>query len=88
MTFCCPKALLASGKNLKMNYGCLVSAFGADLGLSPAEFYAFMFPSFLGGMQPCYADALEKRPGEAFALAHGDVAYEGPPKRKWPAPRR
>jgi len=82
------KFLLASGKNLKMNYGCLVSAFGADLGMTPSEFYAFMFPSFLGGMQPCYADALEKPAGQAFALTHGDIAYEGMSKRKWPARQR
>lgn len=80
--------LLDGGKNLKMNYGCLVSAFGADLGLSTSEFYAFMFPSFLGGMQPCYIDALEKPAGNAFALSMEDIAYEGAPKRSWPERRR
>ena len=76
--------LLDGGRNLKMNYGCLVSAFGADLGLSPAEFYAFMFPSFLGGMQPCYIDAAAAPAGALFPLSCEHIAYEGAPKRRWP----
>jgi hypothetical protein len=76
--------LLDSGRNLKMNYGCLVCAFGADLGMSPHEFYSFMFPSFLGGMQPCFIEARERPAGTLLPLACADIAYEGPAKRSWP----
>ena len=77
--------LLANGRNLKMNYGCLVSAFGADLGFSPSEFYAFMFPSFLAGMPPCYIEASERPTGTLFPLSCDRIAYEGAAKRDWPA---
>jgi len=77
--------LLDSGRSLRMNYGCLVSAFGADLGLSPLEFYSFMFPSFLGGMQPCYLEARERPEGTLLPLSCEHIAYEGRPKRAWPA---
>lgn len=75
--------LLKSRKNLRMNYGAVVSAFGADLGMSPTEFYQFMFPSFLGGMQPCVIEAAEHTEGTLFPASCADVLYEGPRKRRW-----
>jgi len=81
------KFLLDNGRNLRMNYGGLVSAFGADLGFSPKEFYLFMFPSFLAGMQPCFIEATERPEGALFPLSCEHVLYEGPSKRSWRAPR-
>ncbi|HEX8963742.1 MAG TPA: hypothetical protein VF801_12135, partial [Rhodocyclaceae bacterium] len=75
--------LLDSGRNLRMNYGGLVSAFGADLGLSPREFYLFMFPSFLAGMQPCFIEAAQRPEGVLFPISYDRVRYEGIGKRRW-----
>lgn len=75
--------LLDSGRNLRINYGALVSAFGADLGLSPSEFYLFMFPSFLAGVQPCWIEASERSEGTLFPLSCADLDYAGPPPRTW-----
>jgi len=75
--------LLDNGRNLRMNYGGLVSAYGADLGFSPREFYLFMFPSFLAGMQPCFIEAAERPEGTLFPLSCDHVLYEGKPPRSW-----
>ncbi|MBL8446377.1 MAG: hypothetical protein JNJ44_03075 [Zoogloeaceae bacterium] len=69
---------------LKMNYGGLAAALATDLGLSPAEFYSFAFPAFLAGMQPCYAEALEKPAGGIMPTRCAGLAYNGPPPRRWP----
>lgn len=77
--------LQAQGRPLKMNYGALVSAFGADFGLSGREFTMLLFPAFLGGMQPCYLEAVGKPPGALFPTPCKDVCYEGVGQRSWPA---
>jgi hypothetical protein len=71
------------GKNLRMNYGCLVSAIGADLGFTPQQFTLFMFPSFLAGMPPVFLDAQAQPEGTLLPIACDAVAYEGPPPREW-----
>ncbi len=78
------KHLLDNGKPLRLNYGGLVSAFGADLGFSPREFYLFMYPVFLGGMPPCYLEAAERTEGTFLPIPCERVDYEGPAKRPWP----
>ena len=83
LAFSIERFLLDSGRNLRMNYGAVVSAFGADLGLSPEEFYLFMIPSFLAGMPPCFLEARHAVEGSLFPLRCTDIAYEGPPPRKW-----
>lgn len=83
LAFDVEQSLLNNGRDLRLNYGGLVSAFGADLGFSVSEFYAFMFPSFLAGMQPCYIDASSRAVGATFPLSCDSIAYEGPPKRRW-----
>lgn len=84
LAFAVERFLLDSGRNLRMNYGALVSAFGADFGMSPTEFYLFMFPSFLAGMAPCYLDAAGRPEGSLFPVPCINVAYEGPVVRRWP----
>jgi hypothetical protein len=73
----------ARGKNLRLNYGCLVSAFGADLGFTPQQFALFMFPSFLAGMPPVFLDAQAQPEGTLLPVPCGAVAYSGPPPRRW-----
>lgn len=79
--------LLKSRLRMAMNYGALGAALTADLGLSPSEHYMYGFGAFLAGMPPCYLDALG-RPARTFLpLPCDGVAYQGTPKRSWPAPQ-
>lgn len=83
LAFTVERFLLASGRNLRMNYGAALAAFGADLGLSPEEFYLFMIPSFLAGMPPCFLEARHAAEGSLFPLRCADIAYQGAPPRPW-----
>lgn len=83
LAFAIERHLLDSGRNLRMNYGAVVSAFGADLELSPEEFYLFMFPSFLAGMPPCFLEARHGVEGSLFPLSCTDIAYQGVGPRRW-----
>jgi len=76
--------LLERGKPLRLNYGGLVSAFGADLGFTPREFYLFMYPVFLAGMPPCYIEAADRPEGTFLPLPCDRIDYRGPGKRRWP----
>lgn len=76
--------LIANGKPLRMNYGALVSAFAADLGFTPQEYYHFLYPCFLAGMWPCYIEAAAKPEGAIFPTACSDIHYQGPTQRHWP----
>ncbi len=79
--------LLERGRPLKLNYGGLVSAFGADLGFAPREFYLFMYAVFLAGMPPCYIEAADRPEGSLFPLPCDHVDYQGPAARPWPYSR-
>jgi hypothetical protein len=72
----------------RMNYGALAAALACDLGLSPREYYHFMFPAFLAGMSPCFIEASERPEGTLFPLSCDHVTYEGQAKRRWRAPVR
>lgn len=76
--------LAETGHIIKMNYGAISGALGADLGLSPREHLAFMFPAFLAGMTPCYIEAGENPEGALFPLPCEAIKYEGREKRPWP----
>lgn len=80
------EAYLQQGPGLRLNYGGLVCAVGADLGLSARENYLFWFSGFQAGMTPCYLDALDHPEGSRFALPCSHVAYEGPAPRPWRRP--
>ena len=69
---------------LRMNYGAMAAALCADMGLSPREYYLFMFPAFLAGMPPCYIESARRPEGTLFPLSCDHIRYEGPPKRSWP----
>jgi hypothetical protein len=78
------EAFLFAGRwRMKMNYGGVAAALGADLGLSPREYYQFVFPAFLAGMQPCWAEATEKPEGVLYSTRCADILYAGPQRRTW-----
>ena len=75
--------LLAGRWRMKMNYAALITALGADIGLTSREFYLFMFPLFLSGMPPCFIEASDRAEGTLYPLACSDILYEGQPQRTW-----
>ena len=83
LAFALDELLLKTGKPLRMNFGGLAAAFGADLGFSAESFQQFMFPAFLAGMQPCIVEAGEKPEGTLFPVSCTSIKYEGPAKRAW-----
>jgi hypothetical protein len=76
--------LLDTGRPLRMNAGALISAFGADFGMTPLQWTTLLFPGFLAGMTPVYLEALEKPIGAVFAARCDQVDYTGPARRRWP----
>lgn len=68
---------------MRMNYGALAAALAADLGLSPKEYYLFVFPAFLAGMPPCFIEASDRPEGTLYRISCTDIAYEGRPQRAW-----
>lgn len=83
LAFAVDEYLLNGRFRLRMNFAALVPALCADLGLSPHEYYLFVFPAFLAGMPPCYIESAERPEGTLFPLSCNHILYEGPPKRQW-----
>lgn len=77
------EVLLAGRWRLRMNYGGLVAALAADLGLSAREYYLFMFPAFLAGMTPCFIEAAERPEGTTFPQPCANILYDGVSARTW-----
>jgi hypothetical protein len=77
------ECLLAGRFRLRMNYGAVAAALAADLGLSPREYYHFMYPAFLAGMTPCHIEAASRPEGSFLPLPCGGIDYRGTPKRPW-----
>jgi hypothetical protein len=75
--------LLAGRWRMKMNYAGVVAPLVADLGFKPREFYLFLFPSFLGGMSPCFIEASGRPEGTLYPLACADILYDGQSQRTW-----
>jgi hypothetical protein len=76
-------ALLAGRWRMKMNYAALAAALSADLGLTPREYYLFMFPAFLAGMQPCFIEAADRPEGTLYPVRCEDIQYDGKSHRAW-----
>jgi hypothetical protein len=76
-------ALLAGRWRMKMNYAALAAALAADLGLTPHEYYLFMFPAFLAGMQPCFIEASDHPEGSLYPIPCADIEYAGESRRAW-----
>ncbi len=83
LAFAIEEFLFAGRWRMKMNYAGLVAALIADIGLSPREYYLFLFPAFLAGMQPCLIEASDRPEGTLFPVSCADILYEGQQKRSW-----
>jgi hypothetical protein len=83
LAFAVEEVLLAGRWRLRMNYGALAAALAADMGLTPREYYLFVFPAFLAGMAPCYIEAAECPEGSLFPVPCTHIVYEGMAKRPW-----
>lgn len=83
LAFAIEESLLAGRWRMKMNYGALVAALGADIGLTPREYYLFMFPAFLAGMAPGFIEAADRTEGTLYPVSCNDILYEGQPQRSW-----
>jgi hypothetical protein len=88
LAFAIEEAMLAGRWRMKMNYGAVVAALGADLGLTPREYYQFMFPAFLAGMQPVYTEAANRTEGTLYPVPCNGIRYEGQSRRAWPETNR
>ncbi len=85
LAFSIEEILIGGRWRQSMNYAGLCAALAADLGLSPQEYYLFLFPAFLAGIPPCYIEAENKEEGSLFPLTCAHIRYEGPAKRRWQA---
>ncbi|CAK0779892.1 Citrate synthase [Gammaproteobacteria bacterium] len=83
LAFVIDEVLITGRWRQRLNYGGLAAALAADLGLSPQEYYLFMFPAFLAGMAPCYIEAGQRPEGSLFPLTCSHILYEGQPQRPW-----
>jgi citrate synthase len=72
-----------TGKRLPMTYATVLVAVPLDFGLSKLEAYLYLLPSFVGGMLPCYVEALARPAGATFALRCERIDYDGVPPRQW-----
>jgi hypothetical protein len=77
--------LLESRRRLRINYVGLTAALLSDMGFSPRDYYLCEFPAFMGGMAPCYLEALGKPEGALFPIPCEHIYYFGEPPRRWPA---
>lgn len=71
-------------RRLRLNYGGLAAALGAEMGLSPKEHYLGSMLTFLAGMIPCFLDADSKPEGSLLPLRCSRVEYQGRSRRAWP----
>lgn len=83
LAFALEETLLAGRWRMKMNYAALAAALGADIGLSPREYYLFMFPAFLAGMQPCFIEASDRPEGTLYPIPCTNILYGGESRRSW-----
>lgn len=88
LAFSIEEAMLAGRWRMKMNYAGMAAALLADIGLSPQEYYLYLFPAFLAGMPPGYIEAAERPEGTLYPVPCSQVRYEGQSPRPWPGPNR
>ncbi|MFZ3017162.1 MAG: hypothetical protein WA056_01745 [Gallionella sp.] len=88
LAFAIEAAMLAGRWRMKMNYAGMSAALLADIGLSPREYYLFLFPAFLAGMPPVYTEAAERPEGTLYPVPCNGIRYEGQSPRAWPASRK
>lgn len=76
--------LVSSRMRIRINYAAVAAGFAADLGLSPREYYLYLFPAFLAGMSPCYIESAGQPEGALLPISCEDVVYVGQKRRSWP----
>lgn len=88
LAFAIEEAMLAGRLRMKMNYAGMAAALLADIGLTPREYYLFLFPAFLAGMPPGYIEAAERPEGTLYPVPCNGIRYEGQSRRTWPGTNR
>jgi len=83
LAFAVEEQLFSGRWRMKMNYAGLVAALVADIGFSPREYYLFLFPAFLAGMQPCFIEASDRPEGTLYPASCDDILYSGQAQRTW-----
>ncbi len=83
LVFSIEKILEQQRRRLRLNYGGLAAALGAEMGLSPREHYLGSMMAFLAGMIPCFLDGADKPEGSLLPLRCSRLEYEGHPRRAW-----
>ncbi len=68
---------------LRMNIAALAAALCADQAFTPEQFLLYTIPAYIGGMTPCYIDALNHPEGTLFPLRCSRIKYEGVKPRNW-----
>jgi len=83
LAFAIEEILLNGRWRMRMNYAALAAALALDIGLTPHEYYLYLFPAFLAGMPPCYIEASERPPQATLPLRCSTIDYVGPDHRLW-----
>lgn len=83
LAFAIEQVLLAGRWRMRMNYAALAAALVLDIGLSPHEYYFYLFPGFLAGMPPCFIEARARPEQATLPWRCSAIVYEGAPRRRW-----
>ena len=75
--------LAKSRYGIRMTVAAVSAGLCADMGLTPEELVAGAIPAYIGGMVPCYLDALQHREGTLFPLRCSCIDYRGKSSRSW-----
>lgn len=84
LAFQIERFLESKRRRLRLNYGGLAAALGAEMGLSVKEHYLGSMMAFLAGMIPCFLDGDSKPEGSLLPLRCSRLEYQGRPRRAWP----
>ena len=77
------EVLLAGRWRMRMNYAAVAAALALDIGLSPREYYLYLFPAFLAGIAPCFIEASHRPAQATLPLRCKSLIYDGKTRRKW-----
>jgi len=83
LAFAIEEILLNGRWRMRMNYAALAAALALDIGLTPNEYYLYLFPAFLAGMPPCYIEASQRPAQTTLPLRCSAIDYVGPDRRFW-----
>lgn len=76
--------ILSKGRwRMQMNIGALAAALCANQGLSTRHYYYYLIPAYLGGIVPCFVDAVDRPEGTFFPYRCSRIKYTGSARRSW-----